>query len=655
MFSAQELLSKHGITFVATKKSSYQTNCPSCRQGYLTVKIDNKGVQWFCHDCEEGGGEYYEQRKANGHDRDEPSRVYPYVDENGKRLYESLRFEPIGKPKYFRQRIGPDQKKWSIKGVRLVPYHLPQLIAAAADDRIVFVVEGEKDVETLERHGIAATCCAMGAGKWKPLYDKYFDDVDIVICGDNDAPGRRHVRQVARHLVPTARCVRILDLKSVWPEIQESDDISDWFERSGKGAPELLEIIGTLSPLDETFASSDDADTDDEAPSSAKATRYVAPDPVSIPKRSWLYGGHYIRQTTSATVAPGGFGKTTLQLFEALEMVRAGLRVWYLSGEDPLVELDRRIAAHCEQHSITSLDELPGQLFVDDRSSFPLSIAKARNGVISFDEESLLSFEQAITADKIDAVIIDPFVSFHTVPENDNNNVDAIIKRLAAIATRVNCAIEISHHVRKGPSTGGFRVELTVDDARGGSAIINAVRSGRVINRMSTTEAEQAKVEPNKKNFYVRVDIGKRNMAPPPDKATWFQLTGKTIANGDYVQALVPWIFPGLMDELSVEDTEHIRELVRQRNFRADPRSPDWLGIEVAKRMKLNPELVADIKKIQKIIGVWLRNGVFAKAELRDEDRKKRIFYVKPEPRPSEPQPLPDNVMQLYPDDNGDG
>src|SRR5262249_36918481 len=156
------------------------------------------------------------------------------------------------------------------------------------------------------------------------------------------------------------------------------------------------------------------------------------------------------------------------------------------------------IAAHCKQHGI-KLDDLPGQLFVDDRTSFPLSIAKARNGVISFCEESLTLFAQAIAFDRIDAVIIDPFVSFHTVPENDNNNVDAIIKRLAAIATRANCSIEISHHVRKGPSAaGGFRPELTVDDARGGSAIVNAVRSARVINRMTTTEAEQAKVEPSK-------------------------------------------------------------------------------------------------------------------------------------------------------------
>lgn len=355
------------------------------------------------------------------------------------------------------------------------------------------------------------------------------------------------------------------------------------------------------------------------------ASKYDAPDPSMIPRRAWLFGNHYIRQTCSATVAPGGFGKTTLQLYEAVEMVAVGFKVWYLSGEDPRVELDRRIAAHCHEHSV-DLKMLGGQLFVDDAASFPMFIAKARNGAVSFDERSLDDFEQAIIADRIDAVIIDPFISFHGVPENDNNSIDAVVKRLAAIAQRTNCAIELSHHVRK--SMRGQNFSLTIDDARGGSAIINAVRSGRIINRMNNDEAERAKIPSEQKDSYVRVDIGKANMRPP-DKAKWFRLIGVHLPNGDFVQALVPWKFPGLMDELSVEDTEAIRELVRSRSFRADSRSDNWLGVEVAKRLKLNPEVKADILKIQRIIGVWLRNGVFKKKEMRDPDsRKMRIYFV---------------------------
>ena len=52
---------------------------------------------------------------------------------------------------------------WSVKGVRQVPFRLPELIEALALEHRLFVVEGEKDVQTLARHGIPATCNAGGA------------------------------------------------------------------------------------------------------------------------------------------------------------------------------------------------------------------------------------------------------------------------------------------------------------------------------------------------------------------------------------------------------------------------------------------------------------------------------------------------------------
>jgi hypothetical protein len=354
------------------------------------------------------------------------------------------------------------------------------------------------------------------------------------------------------------------------------------------------------------------------------ATPYIAPDPSEIPPRAWLHAGHYIRQAATATVAPGGFGKTTLQISEAIAMVAAGLAVWYLSGEDPKVELDRRIAAHCVYHQI-DLKSLPGRLFVDDKATFQLAIAAAlRPGAIKFDDGSLLQFEHAIMADEIAVVMLDPFIAFHTVGENDNGSIDAVVKRLASIAQRTDSCIEISHHVRK-PFTG--QGAITVDDARGGSALINAVRSGRVINRMSSSEAEQAKVTSENRHFYVRIDKGKRNMAPP-EKATWFHLVSVHLANGDNVQALEEWTFPSLFDGVSVEDTEWVRELVRQQPYRCDSRSDQWLGIEVAKRLHLNVNEKIDCARINKIIGIWLSNSVFKKVELKDEKRKPRMFYA---------------------------
>ena len=91
--------------------------------------------------------------------------------------------------------------------------------------------------------------------------------------------------------------------------------------------------------------------------SQGRPTPYTAPDPAKIPPRPWLYGRHYMRGIISATVAPGGFGKTTLSLHEALCMViEEGLRVWYISAEDDRNEIDRRIAAHLKKHNLERTD-----------------------------------------------------------------------------------------------------------------------------------------------------------------------------------------------------------------------------------------------------------------------------------------------------------
>src|SRR5580704_10986529 len=83
------------------------------------------------------------------------------------------------------------------------------------------------------------------------------------------------------------------------------------------------------------------------------ARPYVWRDPRTIPPRQWLHAGHYIRGYVSATIAPGGLGKTSLQLVEAVGMAagrnllggegKPPLNVWYWNLEDPLEEIERRI------------------------------------------------------------------------------------------------------------------------------------------------------------------------------------------------------------------------------------------------------------------------------------------------------------------------
>jgi predicted P-loop ATPase len=252
VFSAQELLQRHSIEYRSTRNGKYTVSCPSCGGGYLSVEEKRDRVVWCCRQCDQKGSEKFDQgAKPDGSSALGPIKAtYDYVDELGERLFQVLRFEPPNDTKQFRQRTGPDQKKWSIKDVRIVPFRLPQLIEAVAAGESVYIPEGEKDVLSLERHGLVATCNAMGAGKWRPEFSKFFEGADVVIMPDNDDPGREHARSVANNLLPVARSVRVLDLADHWAGISPSDDVSDWLA-AGHSADELEELVSRIEPLEQ--------------------------------------------------------------------------------------------------------------------------------------------------------------------------------------------------------------------------------------------------------------------------------------------------------------------------------------------------------------------------------------------------------------------
>lgn len=157
-----------------------------------------------------------------GHDK---TAEYLYRDEHGTVLYGVARCARKGNGcAGFRQwRPDPTKKsgrRWSLHGddgnlaVRLVPYHLPDVIAAVRAERVVWITEGEKDVEALRaRPLITATCNPGGAGKWRPEYADHLHGADITIVADRDEPGRRHAKQVVTTLMPVARSIEVVQAR----------------------------------------------------------------------------------------------------------------------------------------------------------------------------------------------------------------------------------------------------------------------------------------------------------------------------------------------------------------------------------------------------------------------------------------------------------
>jgi 5S rRNA maturation endonuclease (ribonuclease M5) len=204
-----------------TNRCPIQDHKPS----HLCVTVNVVKEVWHCNDHGQGGDLIrwmaLEQGKSdadvikaacgngngNGH-VDPPKSVivdtYSYFDETGKLAYEVCRFEP----KTFRQRHkGPnDEWIWSMEGVRRILYNLPAVLNPK--NRFVWVVEGEKDVRTLMEIGLCGTTNVGGAKKWCVSYSECLKGKEVILCGDNDEPGRAHMKMVLESLAGKANSIR---------------------------------------------------------------------------------------------------------------------------------------------------------------------------------------------------------------------------------------------------------------------------------------------------------------------------------------------------------------------------------------------------------------------------------------------------------------
>lgn len=357
-----------------------------------SLSIDVQKGTWFDNEANEGGGvldlvtretklegkarfdwlhengfDVEGDRVTNGHAKGRAKIVatYDYCDEAGKLLFQVVRFEP----KDFRQRKPEGNGwSWSVKGVRQVPYRLPELIEALAQDHTVFIVEGEKDVENLRRYGITATCNAGGAGKWKPELTEFLVGADVVIIPDYDPqkkhpktgelqfhedghpilPGQDHAQAVAEALDDIATRVRVLELWRHWPQMPLKGDVSDWLKTGGSA--EALYALVEQTPI--------------WAPGSAASPAIV------LALQDWLDRiepgldivlGQFLSTTTRALLnASTGLGKTMLGIALGLR-IAAGApflhwqgtgkprRVLFIDGEMTVRGLKRRLVSEVER------------------------------------------------------------------------------------------------------------------------------------------------------------------------------------------------------------------------------------------------------------------------------------------------------------------
>jgi len=519
------------------------------------------------------------------------------------------------------------QSHWNIDGWQYgkpsgppIPYRLPELLANA--DQTIHLVEGEKSADYLRSVGLLATTSPGGGSAFPitPEFTVWFDGQSVRAYPDNDATGRKWAERV-KQCIPWAEIIWL-------PDQPPGKGADDWLQRDGRTIDDLINAVS----VSDDYQSEAVAVDDDTPPPvvTISPTPFEWCDPSSIPPREWIYDTHLIRKFVSLTVSPGGLGKSSLALVEALSMVtnrallddaiihEPDLRVWYWNGEDPQDETRRRVMAACKHYGISSAD-LGGRLFTDSGRDTPLILGQLDKGAITLNEALFEEIEATMIEHRIDVFMADPFVSAHRLGENDNNAIDALIKRLGRMADRTNSAIEIVHHVRKPSSADAV---TDVNDARGASALIGGVRSARVLNVMPDDTAGPAGISSDIVKRYFSVSDGKANMSPKAADVRWRFLESVNLENGtdarkaDNVGVVTYYELPKearLQADLSNAEDEmrlilSTDDMVRHWSGKGRGAKPkNWLGHRILDALKIHDG--DHDSAMQRLINGWIKDG----------------------------------------------
>ena len=262
----------------------WMARCP-CRNDdnnpSLSVRDDNGNVGVFCH---RGGGCSFEQicsavgvkpaelfadGAKNGGDSGGGERkkkqkskklvkAYRYYDENGEFVYEKLRYvTEDGKKTFLQRRPDPShhgQWIYTLDGVDKVLYNLPAVIKAVESGEPVYVVEGEKDADTLMEMGFVATTGPSGAGsgKWEQRFSDWLSGATVEIIADNDDAGISYASEVHASLTAVGCVVSLVRspfAKDVTDHLQAGHKLGDLEEIYPLTPEELEQVVNPLEDL----------------------------------------------------------------------------------------------------------------------------------------------------------------------------------------------------------------------------------------------------------------------------------------------------------------------------------------------------------------------------------------------------------------------
>ena len=222
---------------------------------------------------------------------------------------------------------------------------MQEVLYGISHEKTIFLVEGEKDVNTLlnQKPAIIATT-GINSLEWNEDYTRLLKDADIVILFDYDKVGYKRKDMLCKELYSRVKRLRVVDLPGLEYQENHGQDITDWFAM-GHTADELREIVDKTTDYKPKLE-----------PALTGGLRTVSIDELfalEIPPREMLLAPFLPSQGLVLIFAKRGVGKTHIALGVAYAVATGGeflrwnaptaKKVLYIDGEMPASLMQERL------------------------------------------------------------------------------------------------------------------------------------------------------------------------------------------------------------------------------------------------------------------------------------------------------------------------
>lgn len=334
-------------------------------------------------------------------------------------------------------------------------YRLPE-VAKADPTKTVFIVEGEKDVDTVLRLGAVATCNPCGAGKWNYVAEAARTTLagrDVVIVADNDEPGKRHAEAVRDALTGVCRSIQVMRApephKDVTDLVEAGGGLNDLvaLDASEPAGPTRAQQLAPELPFDELWSAEPEL-------SLVVPAMGICPGPAHLVAGSWYTGKTLFLMAIGLAVASGK---------DVFGLYRPRKGVWAHFDH----EMGRRGLKRYVQRVSAGMGLGPEDLRGRVKAHVLPTLNLCTDGALDLYTELLTG---------VDICTLDPLRAAAPGQDENGSEYRQWIDMLNVVSNRTGCSILVLHHGGK-PTEGATRRNT----GRGTSAIDDAVQSKFVL------------------------------------------------------------------------------------------------------------------------------------------------------------------------------